>query len=279
MWSHFLGRGFVEPVDDFRPSNPPVAPELLAKLADDFKQHDYDLKRLIRLICATQVYQLSSNRLPNDADPDNRYWERYRLKPMGPDEMMDALVSATNFGPALERFAGDRIDQVKFQIRRQFTFLFDVDEEFEQKEFVGTITQALMLLNGNIVNRAVTPIPGTALADVMAMPGGDDKKIESLYLRTLSRKPTATELSKWMAFVNTSRDTVETADTAPMSPRLARLQQNGQKVKKKNKMPNGNFDPLGRAARRAGIQESPKQQAYEDLFWALLNSSEFIFNH
>jgi hypothetical protein len=265
IWSHFLGRGFVEPIDDFRPSNPPVAPAVLKAIADDFKANGYDLKRLIRLICSTQVYQLSSAPAKH-ADPGNLYWARYRLKSMGPDELLDSLVEATNFGAALERFTGARMEQLKFNMHRQFTFLFDVDEEFEQKEFEGTITQALMLMNGNLTNRAVYPIPGTALGEVMAMPGGDAERIESLYLRTLSRPPTGAELNTWIAFVNAPRQAVQSEQ--PANPSLARP----GVARRAGFAPPGNAGPVR-------LQRMARIQAYEDLFWALLNSSEFMFNH
>ncbi len=60
MWAHFLGRGFVNPVDDFGPHNPPSHPEVLDRLAKDFREGGYDVKKLCRWIMATQAYQLSS---------------------------------------------------------------------------------------------------------------------------------------------------------------------------------------------------------------------------
>jgi hypothetical protein len=285
MWAHFLGRGFVEPIDDFRVSNPPVMPDLLKRLADDFVANGYDLKQLIRTLCATQVYQLSSAPAKS-ADPDNKYWARFRLKPMAPEELLTSLVSATNLGPLLEKVAGNNLEGLKFAMQRQFTFLFDVDEESEQKEFEGTIPQALMLLNGNITNRSVVPIPGTALADVLAMPGGDEAKITALYLRTVSRKPTQPELNRWVAFVNAPRDVVQDdrpavqpAALGARFPRMQGLLQNGQAPKKQGMRGNGP-DPLNRLNPRLDPPNpTPTQQAYEDLFWALLNSSEFMFNH
>jgi hypothetical protein len=279
MWSHFMGRGFVEPIDDFRPSNPAVMPDLLKKLADDFVAHDYDMKHLIRTITATKVYQLSSQPAVK-ADPENKLWARCRLKPMGPDQLMDSLVTATNLGPALERISGGNLDNLKTLISRQFTFLFDVDEEFEQKDFEGTIPQALLLLNGNITNRSVTPIPGTALSEVLSLPGGDREKIESLYLRTVSRKPTAQETAKWTQFVNAPRDVVLNGQvTSNQQPRL-RPREVMKAMQAGGKGRNAGPDPLARfAPRMAAASADPKTQAYEDLFWALLNSSEFMFNH
>ena len=234
------------------------------------------MKHLIRTICATEVYQRTVAP-PSKADPDNKLWSRFRLTPMGPEELMDSLISATNMGKLLERVAGSNLDNIKFQMQRQFTFLFDVDEEFEQKEFEGTIPQALLLLNGNLVNRAVNPIPGTALAEVLALPGGEAAKIEALYLRTLSRKPTAAETKKWVAFLNAPRDVV--TDDAPeqAAPGSRRpFQANRKQIKRGG----GGPDPLARLGNRLDAQtQTYDRQAYEDMFWALLNSSEFAFNH
>ncbi len=276
MWAHFMGRGFVDPIDDFRPSNPGVLPGLLKSLADDFVAHDYDLKHLIKQITASQVYNLSSGQAKN-VDPDNKYWARFRLKPMGPEELLDSLVTATNMNSVIEKVAGGNLDAVKFQLYRQFTFLFDTDEESEQKDFEGTIPQALMLLNGTLVNRGASPIPGTALADVLNSPGGDSQKIESLYLRTLSRKPTTLEVAKWTAFLGKPRDAIVT-DSVPERP-LNRQEMRKAMQAKQGLRKGGANDPLARMVRYNDATPSAAQQAYEDLFWTLLNSSEFIFNH
>jgi hypothetical protein len=275
MWGHFMGRAFVEPIDDFRPSNPAVMPELMNALSVDFKATGYDLKHLIKTICLTQAYQVGSN---SSAKPgnDNVYWAKYRLKPMAPDQLLDSLVQATNVKPVLEQTVGANLDQIRLQLERQFQFLFDVDEEFEQKDFEGTIPQALLLLNGGLVNSSVRPIPGTALAEVQGMPGSDEEKITSLYLRTLSRNPTSTEIKRWVAYVNTPRETVNGGRMTPAARKSAEAPGKGGK----KAQPNAGFNPLARAANQLQRAEStPKDQAYEDLFWALLNSSEFLFNH
>ena len=60
IWGHFFGRGIVDPVDDFRSTNPPTHPELLAALARDFREHGYDLRHLMKTIVLSRTYQLSS---------------------------------------------------------------------------------------------------------------------------------------------------------------------------------------------------------------------------
>src|SRR4051812_27547328 len=64
IWAQFLGRGIVDPVDDFRASNPPSNEPLLDWLAHDFVTHHYDLKHLMRTIMQSRIYQLSS--IPNE---------------------------------------------------------------------------------------------------------------------------------------------------------------------------------------------------------------------
>jgi hypothetical protein len=275
MWAYFLGRGFVNPVDDFRDSNPPVMPDLLNRLAEDFIAHNYDLKHLIKTITATQAYQLSAAMGAGKASAEIPLWSRYRLKPMEPDTLLDSLMAATGIEPVLEKVAGGSAQQVRFLMQKQFGFLFDVDEEFEQKDFEGTIPQALLLLNGNLVNRGASPIPGTALAETLALPGGSAKKIEALYLRTLSRPPTAKEYQRWSAFLTAPRNVVENNGQDNRSAILDRRLMRGR-ILRKGRAP----DPLNRfeSKFRTGKQ-TPEEQAYEDMFWALLNSSEFAFNH
>ena len=281
MWAKFLGRGFVEPIDDFRPSNPGVLPEAMQLLANDFIAHNYDMKTLIKTICATEAYQLSSVPARSRVDPQNTLWDHYRLKPMEVNEIVDSLIRATNFQPVLNRIAGGNAEQLTSRLQRLATFTFATDEpESEQKDFEGTIPQALLLLNNGLTNGTVSPIPGSALAEVLAMPDNDAGKITSLYLRTLSRHPSAAEITHWTAFLVAPRDVViaRPSDLPRPMPRPDQAAA-GQGMGMRG-APVAN-DPLQRIAvmRNQFNRPTPKQQAYEDMFWALLNSSEFIFNH
>ncbi len=273
MWGHCMGRGFVEPVDDFRESNPAVMPDLLQKLADDFVAHGYDLKHLIRTICNSQGYQLSSQPAKG-AGEDNRYWARYRLKPMNPEELMNSLLRATDMDQVLERMSRGNVEQLKTFMLQRFVFLFDTDENMEQKDFEGTIPQALMLLNGQLLNYGASAVPGMALTKVLPSNGSDADKIEMLYLRTLSRRPSQQELQKWLAFLNEPREVV-TTPPPPAQPIFGRFRPGANGPGPRRPM----GDPLQRLGARFAGQQTAKQQAFEDLFWALLNSSEFIFNH
>lgn len=219
MWGHFLGRGFVDPVDDVRPSNPATMPRLLDELAADFAAHDFDIKHLVHAITRTEAYQLSATKTDAGAgtDPENKLWARFHLVPLGPEELLNALIGVTGV---------KKLEQQRMQLVRQYAFLFDVDETDDTPDYSGTVSQALALLNGSLTAQGAKALPASALAGVLAMSGDDGAKIDALSLRVLSRPPTDAEREKWTAY-----------------------------VKKGGK------------------------KAYEDVLWAMLNSSEFVFNH
>ncbi len=280
MWGHFLGRGFVDPVDDFRTSNAATAPDLMDMLASDFVASGYDLKHLVRVIVGTEAYARSAAPLDDatqKADPEAKLWERFRIAPLGPDELLDALVSATRLN-AIVRATG-RLDlaQVRFRVRERYGFLFDIDDVTDQSGYEGTIAQALALLNGSVVATGASVLPGSALSEVLGTDGDDSAKIEALYLRALSRLPSSDEVSRWIKFLVDAQAQPETpAPTAPVMPRTDRPRRDKAQKYGKREQP----DPLRNLEGRAGtIRATARVRAYEDLFWTLLNSSEFVLNH
>jgi hypothetical protein len=265
MWGHFLGRGFVDPVDDLRPSNPPVAPDLLASLAADFVASGYDVKHLVRVIAGTAAYAASAapvDAATKNADPEAKLWERFRVTPLGPEELLDAIVAATKLDAIVERTGRLDMTQVRVHAKQRYGFLFDVDEESDQSDYAGTIAQGLALIDGSVVATGASALPGSALAEVVGMPGDDAPKIEELYLRTLSRLPTPEELERWLHFLQTAGD-------APVLPAA-----DGGADR------SGPPDPLRGLEARAGRRRTDgRERAYEDILWTLLNSSEFVLNH
>jgi hypothetical protein len=277
IWALFVGRGFVDPVDDFRPSNAPVAPQLLDELAADFVRSGYDIKHLVRILALSEVYSLSAAPLERGtaaADPETRLWERFRVTPLGPEELLNALVAATRLD-AIVRSKG-RLDlaQLRFRVKQRYGFLFEVDEESAADEYEGTIAQALALLNGSVVETGASVLPGSALADVLAMPGDekeDAARLEALYLRVLSRLPTPDETARWTSFLSGARASPNPPTAGPplskrvRSPKAAEPRQP---------------DPLrGLGDRAADVQASQRVRAWEDVLWTLLNASEFVLNH
>ena len=142
LWAHFLGRGFVNPVDDFGTHNPSSHPELLSKLGEEFKKSGYDVKKLCRWIMASRAYQLSSIGVKaKGGDKDEGLFAQMQLKPMSPEQLFDSLLTASmahHTGGSRED--SDRRRQMWLQ---QFIFTFANDEDGESSSFQGTIPQAL----------------------------------------------------------------------------------------------------------------------------------------
>src|SRR5262249_44842563 len=149
----------------------------------------------------TEAYQLAPGAPPN-GDLENKLWSRFRLTPMGPEELLNALLAATNVESTVRRAGGGRnLAQLRFQLVRQYSFLFDVDEDADRPNYEGTVSQALALLNGSLVGIGSRDVPGSALAGILDTAGPDAEKIEKIYLRTLSRLPSGDELEEWKKYV------------------------------------------------------------------------------
>src|SRR5690606_9453060 len=97
MWGHFFGYGFTRPVDDMGPHNPPTHPVLLERLAAEFVAHGYDLKQLIRWICLSRPYQLTSrfgadNAVDDPAVGETPLFSHVYLKSLEAEQLYDSLI-------------------------------------------------------------------------------------------------------------------------------------------------------------------------------------------
>jgi len=277
VWAHFLGRGFIDPIDDIRPSNASDAPELEDALAKDFTDHHYDLKRLMRIVALSRAYGLSTvpaQGSPQDTKVPPVLWSRFRTSPLGPNELLDAVIDATQVDDALRRLGRFNVEELTERLRTLYGFVFDVDEEFDRPTFEGTITQALIGLNGRLIAGGSTALPGTAVARVARSEMTDAQKVEALYLRTLSRKPSAEETDTWTKYL-ANPPALSEPDPTTKPP----MRKNGGNRGKGQFRPRNPGDPLARVNERVPETRDPKVAAVEDLMWTLLNSSEFVLNH
>lgn len=255
MWGHFLGRGFVDPVDDIRPSNPATMPALFDRVAADFAT-DFDVKRLVRLLTATEAYQLTAAKpASRDADAENKLWSRFHLVPLGPEELLNGIFLVTDVEHTAKELGVKNMDQLRANVIRQYAFLFDTDEEDDEPDYSGTVSQALTLLNGALVAQGSRALPGSPAAQLVNGPGTDAEKVDALAMRVLARHATPAEKERWVAYVN---------EAGPAA--------------RGGKGDGGRNNVLRPLANRSQ-SISPKAAAYEDLLWSMLNSSEFTFNH
>ncbi len=233
LWAHFLGYGFTKPVDDMGPHNPPSHPELLAALAKEFQTHSHDLKQLMTWIVLSEPYGLSSRMTAQNEQDDPTLGERpmfshFYLRQMRAEELYESLLTATEADHTATSY--EQREATKRKWLDQFTLAFGTDDNAETTTFNGTIPQTLMMMNGDLVNRATSVEKGSFLYRVAA----DTKmnyaaKVRHLYLAALARRPSGQEIS--------------------LANDLLRVRK-GETV-----------------------------AALQDVWWALLNCNEFIFNH
>ncbi len=205
-WGHFFGRGIVNPVDDFNSFNDPSHPEILDLLAKDFVANGFDLKRLIRIIVNTEAYQRTS-RWTGEEQPDAELFAVAQVRPLSTEQLYHSLVRATGLERSLarrNRRQGERMQQAIFSV---FSFIFDDDEGKETQDFEGSIPQGLFLLNGELLQRAVSAQRGMPLGQLLSRERTDGNVIDHLYLSAYGRKPDSEEKKAALDFVRGGEST------------------------------------------------------------------------
>jgi len=210
VWYHVVGKGIVDPVDDFRESNPASNDDLLNGLAKDFAANKYDLRHLVRTIMLSRTYQLSAT--PNDSNKDDaKYFSHAVTKLLSAEQLLDALCDVTQIP---EKFAGlpmgtRAIQLPDGEVNHPFLKTFgqparELACECE-RESDSNLAQALQLINGPTINEKLRN-PNNRLGKLMAEKKTDLEILDGLYLAALSRLPTDAERSPAMAHVAKGMD-------------------------------------------------------------------------
>ncbi|QDT14535.1 DUF1549 and DUF1553 domain-containing protein [Alienimonas californiensis] len=242
VWAHFTGRGIVEPVDDVRVSNPPANEALLDALAQRFIESGYDLKGLVRDICASRTYQLATRTNPTNVG-DTANFASAKLRRMRAEVLLDSINAVTE---SPEKFNGLPLGSRAVEIAdgNTSTYFLTTFGRASRETVCScevrvepNLAQALHLLNGNTVHDKVQrgKVVETLLKGVEGKDGAESvppmepvEVLEEITLRCLARQPTDAE-----------KKALEEALAAGEAP----------------------------------------QAVLEDYFWAVLNSREFLFNH
>ncbi len=198
FWNQFMGRPLVDPVDDFRASNPPRNQVLLDRLAEDFVEHGYDLHHLIRTIANSKAYQLSSVPKPGNRD-DEINFSRYYLRRLTAEQLVDSIVQITGVPQDyLGYYPGVRaVNLADPGIPSPFLDMFDRPKrdaaKCERSESVS-LRQAMHLLVGDTVNEKIRTSAETGeLARLLDQGLTDAEIIDHFYMASLSRLPDAEE--------------------------------------------------------------------------------------
>jgi hypothetical protein len=226
-----MGVGIVEPVDDFRVSNPASNDELLEALGKHFTDTKYSLKALVRDICNSRTYQRSTRRNESNQG-DLRNFSHALVRRIKAENLLDTISVVTD---TKDKFDGLPVGARAVQIAdgtRSTYFLTTFGRATRETvcscevKMEPTLSQALHLMNGSTVNDKIKQ--GGLVAKLITTKKFPEERLSELYIRSLSRQPTRAELAKLVPVLNQAKD---------------------------------------------------QSQPLEDIFWALLNSREFLFNH
>ena len=194
VWAHFFGIGIVEPVDDFRVSNPASNPELLAELGRRFTASNYDLRALVRDICNSRAYQRSTQRVESNAQ-DERNFAHANLRRIKAENLLDVISEVTETQDKFQGLPkGARAVQIADGTTSSY-FLTTFGRATRETvcscevKMEPTLSQALHLINGRTVNTKLKE-GGVAkkLAEAKAPP---EEAVANLYIRCLARRPDA----------------------------------------------------------------------------------------
>jgi hypothetical protein len=203
-------RGIVDPVDDFRDSNPSANDELLDALAKDFVASKFDVKHLIKVIMTSRTYQLSAQ--ANDFNKeDNKYFSRAVTKLLPAEPLLDAICTALE---APEKFAGLPLGTRAVQLpdgEVNHPFLKTFGQPARElaceceREGDSNLAQALQLINGPTVNEKLRA-PNNRIGRLLAKKLPDREILNDLYLATLSRLPTEEDVKVSLEHVGKAPD-------------------------------------------------------------------------
>jgi hypothetical protein len=196
VWAQLFGRGLVEPLDDFGDHNPASHPQLLDELAQSFVASGYDLRQLYRSLTNTRAYQLASRRAGGPERPADLFAEM-AVKTLSSEQLYDSLsrVALQSSVAMSQRLADPRRQAflIKMQTQSQTATDFELG-----------VPQALTLLNGSELNRAVDAAQSGLLAALEAPFMTDRQRIEIAFLATLAREPRDTERSRFVDYVESA---------------------------------------------------------------------------
>ena len=225
LWKAMMGRGLVEPVDDFRATNPATHPELLTALSDDFVANGYDLRHTLRRIALSESYARSAGTLPQNAEPktrlrdkyerheflvlDDRFYSHALQKPLEPEVLADAISDVLGIPDTY----GNEPEGTRA------VSLFNPNTESEALDILGRcgretscesategtdgLQRKLHLFNGDLLNARIG-VPGSRLDKLISEEKSPMEILDEFYLAALSRHLTETEQQFWEQHIDIS---------------------------------------------------------------------------
>ncbi len=259
VWADLHGQGFIEPVDDMREGSDVVLPAVFTMLADDFEKQGFDLDWLYRTILLGPSY---GSAIDGTKPPRAALFSTVDLTPMSSHTLLNSVFVASEAEERLFAQDPEKRRTLEHAMRSRMEFVFDGDAESNGAAKATTLSQALFLANSAFMTAATTHAEGSMLQELLASEQDDAAVLENLFQRTLSRDPTEAERLSMRGLLDEKRERAALSIEAPRGEGKARRAARTDVA-------------LLRATKPKDASE--RTRAFEDLFWALLNSNEFLF--
>jgi hypothetical protein len=217
VWTHFFGLGIINEVDDVRVSNPPSNSELLQELGKKFTEYNYDFKRLVKDIVLSNTYQLSTQTNPSN-ESDTKNFSHSSIRRIKAETFLDCISQVTetkNKFPGLP--LGARAVQIADgQVSNYFLTTFGRATRESvcscEVKLDPTLSQSLHLLNGDATTQRITQ--GNLIGKLLKDKKTPEEILDEIYMRCLSRMPSADEKTKVLALVNAEKDKKQVLEDA-----------------------------------------------------------------
>lgn len=210
IWGHLMGRGIVEPVDDFRDSNPPSNAALLDELASQFAANNFSRKWAIRTVMNSRVYQLGSATNEFNAS-DEIYASHANVRLLSAEQLLDAICTVTGVD---ETFAGlpsgmRAVELPDPPTDHYFLKIFGQPQREMacqcERSSESNLSQALQMINGPVVHNKLRDDKGR-IKRMMDEQKSDEEIITQFYLSALARNPIAEEIAAAKKHIANNKD-------------------------------------------------------------------------
>jgi len=245
VWANFFGRGIVEPVDDLRISNPASNEPLLQTISEHLVKNDYDLKSLMRLILRSETYRRSSTPLPEN-EGDQKYYSRYYPRRLMAEVLQDAITSVTRVSPKYNRITLSDGSTEGTSLYREGTRALQLSDSAVTSYFLKTFGR-----NEREITCECERSNKPSMVQVLHLSNGD----------TLNNNLRSKQSRVNTMITQSNGDIIDEAYLLCLSRRPS--------VAERKRLQN--IFEVAPETERRGVAE--------DLFWALMTSREFLFQH
>jgi hypothetical protein len=213
IWSFVMGRGIVDPPDDFRDSNPPSNAALLDALAKDFADHGFDRKYLLKQILNSRTYQVDFR--ANDFNKDEtKYFSHYQPRLLTAEQLLDAICAITALPEAFKGLpAGVKATELPAPdlVKHDFLKIFGQPERQSvcscERTSDSNLGMAIQFFNGPLIYGKLRD-ENNRFRKLMVAGRSHEEIIRELYLAGVSRTPSKKELEASLAHIAAKKDDI-----------------------------------------------------------------------